>query len=439
MKLLVYAHQLEVGGTQVNAIDLAVALRDLHHWDPVLFATPGPMVERVQRSGLRFLPAPHPGFHPSPARMSALRAAVRSERPELLWVWDWWQCVDALYAVHLPLRMPMVVTDMSMSLIRLLPKRVPTTFGTQQIVDQAIAAGRGPVAFIPPPVDVRANAPGAVDAGLFRQSHALEAGDFTVVTVSRLDQAMKRESLFRTIDAVAVVGPHLPVRFVIVGDGPARRDLEQHANRTNVALGRQAITFAGELLDPRPAYAAADVVVGMGGSALRGMAFGKPVIVVGQGGFAVPFTPGTAPSFLYRGFYGRGEGTAGNDPLAQQIRSLYQNPQRAVALGEFSRDFVLQHFALETVSTRLATFCRDAVRHQPRLPVVFQDGLRTAAVYIRERRFLTRRRLRVPARAWDRARIPSALADRDPSSTRLTNSLHGGATSMPVSRAPSSG
>ena len=40
-------------------------------------------------------------------------------------------------------------------------------------------------------------------------------------------------------------------------------------------------SLAGEMLDPRPAYAAADVVLGMGGSALRGMAFGKPLVVQG--------------------------------------------------------------------------------------------------------------------------------------------------------------
>ena len=49
--------------------------------------------------------------------------------------------------------------------------------------------------------------------------------------------------------------------------------------------GRQVVLLTGEIADPRPAYAAADVVVGQGGSALRGMAFGKPLVVVGEGRF----------------------------------------------------------------------------------------------------------------------------------------------------------
>ena len=50
--------------------------------------------------------------------------------------------------------------------------------------------------------------------------------------------------------------------------------------------GRQVVLLTGEIADPRSAYAAADVVVGQGGSALRGMAFGKPLIVVGEEGFS---------------------------------------------------------------------------------------------------------------------------------------------------------
>ena len=164
MKILVFAHQLEVGGTQWNAIELAAALRDRHGHDVVLFATPGPMVKLIEEKGLRFLPAPDPYFHPSPARMRALRDAVKRERPDLVHVWDWWQCLEAYYAVYLPMRVPMVVTDMMMDLTRILPKTLPTTFGTPEIVEKAIMAGRSPVELIVPPVDMHLNAPDAVES-----------------------------------------------------------------------------------------------------------------------------------------------------------------------------------------------------------------------------------------------------------------------------------
>jgi hypothetical protein len=53
MKILVFAHHLEIGGTQVNAIEISAALRDLHGHNVVLFATPGPMVKLIEKKGLR--------------------------------------------------------------------------------------------------------------------------------------------------------------------------------------------------------------------------------------------------------------------------------------------------------------------------------------------------------------------------------------------------
>ena len=395
MKILVFSHQLVMGGTVVNAVELATALRDLHGHDVVLFASPGPMVKLVREKKLRFLPGPDARFHPSLALMRALRNAVRSERPELLLAWDWWQCIDAYFAVHLPMRVPMVVLDMTMNVTRLLPKSLPTMFGTPELVEQARALGRPRVGLLLPPVDVHLNAPGSVEAGPFRERYAIQNGDITLVTVSRLDTFLKGESLFRTVAAVRSIGRDLPLRLVLVGDGEERTRLERVADDVNRQLGRPAVILTGQLLDPRPAYAAADIVIGMGGSALRGMAFGKPVIVVGERGFSAPLTPETAASFYHDGIYGRGDGGPDNTRLLADIRALAVQPALFPALGEFSRQFVLRHFSLETVSAQLAEFCRSAVTETPRLWTAAVDGLRTAGVYLRERRFLTASRSRV--------------------------------------------
>lgn len=389
MKILVYAHRLEVGGTQVNAIELAAALRDLHGFKIVFFAQPGPMLRLIEEKGLRFLPAPDARFHPSLARMRVLRDVVRHEKPDLLHAWDWWQCLDAYYAVHLPMRVPMVVSDMMMELTRLLPKRLPTTFGIPELVARAQAADRRRVELVVPPVDVHYNAPGVVDPQAFRERYGIEKGDIALVTVSRLAKWMKAESLIRTVRAIRSLGHDLPLRFLIVGDGAARAELERLANETNADLGRPAVVFTGALLDPRPAYAAADIVVGMGGSALRGMAFGKAVIIVGERGFSAPLTPESAETFYDKGIYGRGDGTLTNTRLIADIREFAEHPDQLVALGKFSRQFVVRHFSLETVSTRFAEFCRTVVAETPSFRVTIADGLRTAAVYVRERRFLT--------------------------------------------------
>ncbi|MGH8608823.1 MAG: glycosyltransferase family 4 protein, partial [Gammaproteobacteria bacterium] len=363
MKIVVFAYDLVVAGVTVNAIELAAALRDLHGHEVVLFAGPGPMIKLAEAKGLRYLPAPpaHLRVHPSPARISALRDVIRSERPDLIHVWEWVQYLDAYYVEYLLMGVPMIVTDMSMKLQRILPKALPTTFGTPEVRDQARAAGHRQNDVILPPVDVHLNAPGAVDPQAFRDRYGIENSDITLVTVSRLDRYMKGESLYRTLDAVSTLGASLPLRLVIVGDGDEHANLRRLADITNVKLGRSAVVLTGALVDPRPAYAAADIVIGMGGSALRGMAFGKPVLVVGEQGFCAPFSPVTSESFLYRGIYGLGDGDPSNARLAANIRSLVLRDDALRALGDYSRAFVEAHFSLEVVSARLSAFCEGAV------------------------------------------------------------------------------
>ena len=381
MKILVFTHKLEVGGVQVNTIELSAALRDTYGHDVVLFATPGSMVEEAEKRGLRFLAAPVAKRVPSLSMMRALREVVRRERPDVMHVWDWPQAINSFYAVHLSQGIPVVVSDMvsAEAIVRFLPRTVLTTFGTPEFVDRAKAAGRKRVELLLPPVDTYLNAPHIVDLRPFCQRNNIEAGSITLVTVSRLVD-MKLESLYRTIQAIRVLGHELPLRFIIVGDGTSRTQIERLAAEANRELKRTAVTMIGELLDPRPAYAAADIVIGMGGSALRGAAFGKPVIVVGANGFSAPLTPETAPFLHYHGIYGIGHGCSDNSCLIGHIRTFAEVGQKLQTSGTFSRQFVLEHFSLEKVSAQLEALCRNAVSDRRRLADVAVDGLRTAAL-----------------------------------------------------------
>ncbi len=400
MKVLVFAHRLEVGGTQTNAIELAATLRDAHGFEVVLFATPGPMVRLIEQKGLRFVPAPDAYYHPSWRRMQALRRVVRDERPALIHVWDWWQCVDAYYSVHLAMRVPMIVSDMMMTLTRVLPKGLPTTFGTAENVDQARAAGWRQASFLPPPVDVQLNAPDVEDRRRYRATLGVGEDEILVVSVSRLAKGWKSECLFRTADATGALGRDFPLRYVIVGDGETRQALQETADRVNSALQRPAILLTGAALDPRPAYAAADIIVGMGGSALRAMAFGKPVIIAGEQGFAELLSPETAAGFLYRGIFGRGQG-ADNAYLVALIRGLAEDPRQRDQFGAFAREFVVEHFSLERVGATLANLYRQAVNEVRPMQRIAADGLRTAAIYLRERDFLIPSRSRQKTLGWE--------------------------------------
>jgi glycosyltransferase involved in cell wall biosynthesis len=239
-----------------------------------------------------------------------------------------------------------------------------------------------------PPIDLCSNAPGVVDARAFRRRHDIQDDDFLLVTVSRLDQSMKADSLRRTIDVIRTLGRDLPIRLALVGDGAIRDELRQRAEQVNTELRRKAVMLTGALLDPRPAYAAADLVVGMGGSALRAMAFAKPVVVIGANFFSAPFTPETAHTFYYQGMYGVGRGPDGNMQLAADIAGLVARRDSLSGLGAFSRQFVQKHFDLAEASARLSNFCRAAVEQAPKFRVAIGDGIRTGAVWLKERLFV---------------------------------------------------
>ena len=382
MKILVFGDELVMGGCQINAIELGAALRDLFGFEVVYFATPGPLLPLLRQKRLRFIPAPLARTHPSVSRFRALVRVIQTEKPDVVHAWEWGQCIDAFYGAALTLGVPVVLTHMSMDLVRVLPRSPITTFGTPALRDDAMSTGRQAVEVLVPPVDTVLNAPEAAHGEAFRKLHGIAAGELVLVTVSRLHRLLKSESLFASIETVRTIGHELPLRLVIVGDGDLRPQLEHAAAEANEDLGRDAVTLTGEMIDPRCAYAAADIVVGMGGSALRGMAFAKPTIIMGEDGFAKLFAPETAEWFWQHGMYGRGE-TSGSG-LPDIIAALARNRAGFAELGAFSREFVVQNFSLQSVSARLSEICWEAVLQRPSLTTRLMDATRTGMLLVVE-------------------------------------------------------
>jgi glycosyltransferase involved in cell wall biosynthesis len=213
---------------------------------------------------------------------------------------------------------------------------------------------------IEPPVDTDHDRLEAVDVDAFLTCHNIEAERPRVVVVSRLDRQGKLEGILRTIDACAAL-ESFGITLVIVGSGNALSEVRQAADRVNDRLRRRAVVLTGRLLDPRAAYAAADVVVGVGGSAMRGMAFEKPVIVLGMNGFALPFEPATAEYFFWHGFYGRGP----MYDLTAALRRNLSDPCLRVSLGQFGRRTVESKYSLDLAYRHLERIYRAAVDGRP--------------------------------------------------------------------------
>lgn len=378
MKVLVLAHRLELGGTQVNAIELAASIGKTTAHEIALAAVPGPALGHPRAGELDYRPLPPVARHPSLQMTKALGSVAEDFKPDLVHVWDWPQAFDAYPGLLLRRRIPMLCSVMDMTVSRNLPRQLPTTFGTRQLAEEATFKRRGRVHLLEPPVDIEANHPGVVDGRSFRDEIGVSEDEILVTVVSRLEAWMKLESLDRAVDAVARLSRAFPIRLAIVGDGSARIRVDAMAESANAEGRNGTVTVVGPMIDPRRAYAGADIVVGMGGSALRAMAFGKPLVVVGENGFSQVLDAGTLPRFLYRGWYGLGSGVA--DDLAGQLRRLVSSPEERVKLGELGLRTVQERYTLDAAAHKLASwYVESAVERVDRVEAS-AEGLRSASL-----------------------------------------------------------
>lgn len=380
MKVLVYPHSMELGGSQINAIQLAGAIRDRGH-EVIVLSEPGPLVERVRRLDLEHVELPLRRSRPSPTASGIICDQIARRKIDVVHGHEWPPIIEAFFGGTLIRRTPVVGTIMSMSVVPFLPRDMPLTVGTELIRQSAISSGYRHAELLEPPVDTRADHP-SVDGGSFRAGLGIRPDEVLVVMVCRLVPDLKLEGLLTACDAVrnlAMAGRR--VRLVIVGDGRARDEIARRAAEANAAAGYDAVVLAGEMADPSPAYAAADVLVGQGGSALRGMAFAKPLVVVGEDGFSELLTPESAPTFLRQGWYGLGAGTLGTGAPALQaaLQRVVDSPGMRRELGLFGRQLVDQRFSLSRAAEVVENIYASAIQAPVSLGRQLPEVVRVAA------------------------------------------------------------
>lgn len=363
MKVLVYPHTMELGGSQLNAIQLAKAIKERGH-DVAVASRPGPLVAIVKEFDLKHHEIPLQGMQPSPAVAQSLIQIVRQQGIDLIHAHEWPPILEAYYGTSFAHRTPVVGTIMSMSVASFLPRSIPLTVGTKRIRAAALAAGYRDVMLLEPPVDTIADHP-SVDGQAFRAKLQVRQDEVLIGIICRLVHDLKLEGILSACDAVenlALSGHE--IRLMIVGDGAAHDLILRRAEAVNERVGRAAIILTGQLADPSPAYAAADIVVGQGGSALRGMAFGKPLIVVGEDGFNELLTPESATTFLCQGWYGLGPGSYGNGVLALEaiLTRLIASADTRRELGKFGRQLCEERFSLARAATQLENIYLHAIK-----------------------------------------------------------------------------
>jgi glycosyltransferase involved in cell wall biosynthesis len=338
-----------MGGSQLNAIELAAAVRDLGH-EVLIYGRPGTLLQRVTDLGLEFVESPKPGRRPSPTVVKHLRAVVGQRAVDVVHGYEWPPILEGR-AATIGTSSVVAGTVMSMAVAPFIPFDLPLVVGTRQIAHHEEHGGRRHVTVLEPPVDVVTNAIDmTVDVRDFEDSFEIPTG-LRVVVVSRLAHELKLEGLLTAITVVPTLAED--VVLVVVGGGPAGAKVDAAAAAANIRAGRRAVVVTGEVPDPRAAYAVADVCLGMGGSALRAMAFGKPLVVQGEQGFWLTLTPETFETFAWTGWYGVGPGTStGRERLTSELMPLLLDGTRRLELGAYSRRTVVDRFSLDAAAHR---------------------------------------------------------------------------------------
>ncbi len=384
LRVVVYPHSMELGGSQLNAIDLAAAVRDRGH-EVWVYAEDGALVARVRELGLRYVKAAAVGPRPSPFIARELGRLVRATHADIVHGYEWPPALEAYASTALRGTAAPVVTVMSMAVAPFLPSSMALVVGTRHIRESVRPGRSGRTYVIEPPVDMHANQPGQY-AAEFRAIHGLDPCIPTVVVVSRLARELKLEGLLTAIRATGRLAMTRRVRFIVVGDGPARLEVEAAADRANTVAGCEAVLLTGALADPRGAYDAGDVLLGMGGSALRALAFAKPLVVQGEHGFFELLTPATVGQFLENGWYGIGPGmdpVAAEDRFLAQVSPLLNDVDRRAELGSFGRELVESRFSLDHAADVQVEIYRRAMWDRPPMVRRVADGLVSAAGLLR--------------------------------------------------------
>jgi glycosyltransferase involved in cell wall biosynthesis len=354
-RVLVQTNDLRLGGTQINAIQFAAQVRERGYECLVI----GPRNTIVEGNSLLEV-ADRYGV-PVEAHDIPEDSLRRASAELTMWADRWAADLVHVYSVTErnaywgPCRFgrrPLVVTAYEMYVRPEVHRGMPLVVGTGYLRDD-FADRHGGTVLISPPVDVGADAPGAVDPTGFLDAHGIPADSIRLVIVSRLDELMKAHGVEQTMRAVEQLDDPRVV-LVVVGSGDAERRLGAVADEVNDRLGRRAVVMTGMMADPRPAYAAAHVSLGMGGSAARALAFGLPLVVLGENGWSRVFTPDDSAALYRNSFW---SDTSDDDPvgdLAQRLKGLVNDPERRADLGAFGRGFAVTNFGLPAMGDRLA-------------------------------------------------------------------------------------
>lgn len=351
LRIIVCPHELDMGGSQINAIELASKLQDQGH-QVLVFSPDGHLSSRVAELGLEHVVSPA-GDKPTLGWMRALGRLARSWNADIVHTYEWGPSLGALWRLFPFTRTRLLMTVLSMHVPKFLPLGVPLVVGTEQIRRDSLPR-KAPVYLMEPPIDTEFNSPEAVAS---EAMIGVAPGQVVVCFVCRMTEELdKAAGVIQAIESLERLSDRNSVNLLLAGDGECMPKIRAAASAANWRLGREAVVLLGNMNDPRSVYASSDICLGMGSSAIKALAFGKPLIVQGELGYWKLLDPETLPEFERQGFYG--SGGAGSQSLVDALDTLCAHAELRDALGRWGRELVEERYSLSAAAEQLEQIYR---------------------------------------------------------------------------------
>lgn len=229
----------------------------------------------------------------------------------------------------------------------------------QGMVEEAIAAGFHPeqLLWMPNPVDTRDFAPcGREQRKELRARLCVPYQARIVIFIGRLAPEKELQSL---IGGFAVTIRHAPQSLlVVVGDGPARQDLEDQVNRLKLAAnvrftGRQTVREVREWLQVSDVFALVSSNEGFPCSLVEAMSVGLPSVVSNIRG---------TTQLIDHGIHGLRVEVDDVAAIGEALSCLLADEVARSRMGIAARQRAVDHYSLDEVADRYEALFSEALR-----------------------------------------------------------------------------
>ncbi|MBN1765722.1 MAG: glycosyltransferase [Sedimentisphaerales bacterium] len=187
----------------------------------------------------------------------------------------------------------------------------------------------------------------------------------TLLTVGRLSEVKGIEYSLRAVARLTARYPH--IRYLIAGDGPLRKDLENLARDLGIStrvrfLGDQTEEELVHLYDQAHIFVLAGIIAsdgdeeGQGMVLLEAQAAGLPVIASRVGGIPESIQPGQSGILVE---------PKDIDGLAYKLGFLIENPHRWPAMGQAGRRHVETWFDIHKLNNELVELYENLLDNKP--------------------------------------------------------------------------